>query len=394
MWIKKRHNIIVALLRPFFNLFYRIKYKCKIKAIAVPKDGCIIVSNHVTSMDPFMVGLKFNKPLYYMASNDIFQHKFTGKLIKFLVNPIPKEKSNKNDIKAVKTCVKVAKEKGSICIFPEGNRTLSGKLGYIDPSIVKLIKLLKKPLVICNIIGGYGCEPRWSKKYRKGKLDIVVKQTLSLDDINNLSNEEFYDLIVKNLSVDEFAENRKYVSKNKAEYLERVLYICPICHNKHSISSCGNTISCSCCNLKVNYNEDLTFSSNNIDFKFKYVHEWYDYQIDVIKNEQFAENEEIYQEDIKLFQPIMFKSRIPLGKGKMILLNGCFKFVFEDKEIVMNFDDIKAITLLGKKKMNIYHLDKTYQVFNQKRINLLKYMHMFYILKNKKEGIEDGFIGI
>lgn len=394
MWIKKRHSFIVALLRPVFNLFYRIKYKCKIKAVKVPSEGSVIICNHVTSMDPFMVGLKFNKPLYYMASNDLFQHYFLGKLIKFLVNPIPKEKSNKNDIKAVKTCVKVAKEKGNICIFPEGNRTLSGKLGYIDPSIVKLIKLLKKPVTICNITGGYGCEPRWSKKYRKGKLDIVIKKTLSLEEVNELSNEQFYDLIISNLTVDEFSSNLNYRSKSNAEYLERVLYICPICHKKHTINSKNDHLYCSSCNLKVRYNQDLTFTSENKDFKFKYVHEWYDYQIDVIKNESYELSEEIYREDIKLFQPIMFKSRKFIGKGQIVLCNGFFKFIIDKQEIIMNFDDIKAITLIGKKKMNIYHLDKTFQVFYNKRINLLKYMHMFYVLKNKKEGISDGFIGI
>ena len=31
-----------------------------------------------------------------------------------------------------------------ICIFPEGNRTFSGELGYIDYSIVKLIKKINK----------------------------------------------------------------------------------------------------------------------------------------------------------------------------------------------------------------------------------------------------------
>ena len=88
------------------------------------------------------------------------------------------------------------------------------------------------------------------------------------------------------------------------------------------------------------------------------------------------------------------EKRVFIGKGEMLLYKDYFKFKFLDKEMVLDYNDIYVVTLLGRMKMNIYYLDKVYQVFNDRRTNLLKYMHMFYILKNKKEGVEDGFIGI
>mgnify|MGYP003300227598 CR=1 FL=1 len=44
--------------------------------------------------------------------------------------------------------------------------------------------------------------------------------------------------------------------------------------------------------------------------------------------------------------------------------------------------------------MNIYYKDVVYQVYNDRRTNLIKYMHVFYIEKNKIGGNTDGFIGI
>ena len=44
--------------------------------------------------------------------------------------------------------------------------------------------------------------------------------------------------------------------------------------------------------------------------------------------------------------------------------------------------------------MNIYYGDETYQVFNKKDSCFLKYVHMYYILKNKKDNNENTFIGI
>lgn len=393
MWCKKRHKVIVAILRPFFKLYFKLKYRCVFDKEKCDKEGSLILANHTTTMDPFLVGMVFDKNLYYMASMDLFEHKFTGKLIKFLVNPIPKEKSNKGDIAAIKNCIKVSKEKGNICIFPEGNRTLSGELGNIDYSIVKLVKLLKKPLILVNIIGGFGTDPRWGSKIRKGKMQVKVVKKYSYEEYKDMDNDELYNLIKESLYVDDYNTSTLYKSKNKAEYLERVVYICPICGKYHTLRSHKDYIYCSACNLKVKYSEDLTFSSENKDFKFKYLKDWYNYQLDIIKNKEYKA-ECIYENDIEVYEPRLYKSKKFIGEGKMKLYSNKLLLELTKENVELNFEDISGMTLLGKKKMNIYHKDKTYQVFKDERLNLLKYMHLYYELKNRKEGIKDGFMGL
>ena len=44
--------------------------------------------------------------------------------------------------------------------------------------------------------------------------------------------------------------------------------------------------------------------------------------------------------------------------------------------------------------MNIYYNGETYQVFSKINSNFIKYVHMYYILKNKRENKENDFIGI
>ena len=161
----------------------------------------------------------------------------------------------------------------------------------------------------------------------------------------------------------------------------------------HVITSVDNYVVCKECGLKVYYNEDLSLSSDNSNFNFKYIHEWYDYQVDFVKNMEVTD-EVIYHDEIEVYEPKTGEKRAFIGKGEMLLYKDYFKFKFLDKEMVLDYNDIYVVTLLGRMKMNIYYLDKVYQVFNDRRTNLLKYMHMFYILKNKKEGVEDGFIGI
>lgn len=393
MWCKRRHKVVVEIIRPFFKLYFRLKYNLKIKTNPAFKDGALIISNHVNSLDPFIVGSCFKGPIYYMASIDLFEHFFVGKLIKFLVNPIPKEKSRKSDLAAVKNCIRVSKEKGSICIFPEGNRNYNGRLGYIDPSIVKLVKALKKPLVIMNIKGGFGSEPRWSKKSRKGKMEVNIKRIIEYDDYINLENDDLYNIIKEELTIDDYNYYQTFKSKNKAEYLERVLYICPACGKFHTIYSRKNNVYCNQCGLVASYNEDLTISFNK-EISFKNLADWYDYQIEIIKNKEIIANQLIYSDKIRLVKPRLFKSKKKIGDGVLYMYDDRFECKLKKQTLVFEFSNIEAVTTLGKKKINFYYNGETYQMFGDKKLNFIKYLHMFYIIKNKKENKNNEFIGI
>ena len=394
MWVKRRHkffrDVIAAVLRPYLRLKYKFKYKKPIKL----EENSLVICNHTTSMDQFLVATLFKNHLYFMASHDIFQHRFIGKLINRLVAPIPKEKSKPTDLTAIKNCMRVVKEGGSIGIFVEGNRNYDGKLCHVDESIVKLVKMLKIPLVICNIQGGFGTEPRWSNSIRKGKLDAFVKRTYKYDELKDMSNEDLYKLIIDEITVDDENYYDNYKSKKRAEYIERLLYVCPVCGKLHTIYSKGNYVYCSSCGLKAEYGADLRFRSDNENFTISTVSEWSNYQLDFVKSLDYKDNEIIYQEEIELYEPRMYNSKVKLGEGLLRMYNDRFVFDLDTQELVLSFDQIEGVTCLGKKKLNIYCNGKTYQLFKEVNKNLIKYMHAYYIIKNKKAGVLDGFIGI
>ena len=314
MWCKKRHKVIISIIRPIFKLHFKYKYNLSVKCTDI-EESSLILSNHVTSLDPFMVGSLFKNPLYYMASMDLFQHAFIGKLIKFLVNPIPKEKSKKSDLTAIKSCIKVARENGSICIFPEGNRTVTGKLGNVDKSIVKLAKSLKKPLVFVNIKGGFGTEPRWGNNVRKGKMECVIRNIIPYDEFKDLDNDELYNIIIENLTVNDLEFYDQFKCKNSAMYLERVLFACPVCGAKHKLTSKQNILKCNDCGLEVKYNSNLRFESNNSKFTFKTVDDWFKYQTELLYNMENKDDEVIFTDNVTLVNPRLYKTKKKLGKG-------------------------------------------------------------------------------
>ena len=78
-------------------------------------------------------------------------------------------------MQAIRDCLRVLKEGGAVGIFPEGNRTLTGAQWEMTDSVAKFVKLSKVPLVLYNIEGGYGSDPRWGVSKRKGKMRGYVK---------------------------------------------------------------------------------------------------------------------------------------------------------------------------------------------------------------------------
>lgn len=394
MWVKKRHRIITGLLRGFISLFLKLKYKyTKDNKISIGK-GSVILCNHTTTLDPFLVQMLFKENLYFVARKEILENRFKGKLIKWISNPIPKNKTNENDITVVKNCMKVVGEGGNICIFPESGRTFSGKLGNVNYSIVKLVKSLQVPLVICNIRGGYPTDPRWGKTVRKGRVHVGIKKIYSYEEIKDMDNNELYNLIIENLTVDDYNYYPEYKGKNLAEDLERIFYICPVCGTMHSLYSKDDTIYCKECGLEVVYRKNLTFAPNKEEFTFFNVSEWYQWQIEQIKATEYKDNDLIYQDFIELYSSIPFKTKKLLIDGMIKMYGDFIEIGNNDDKIVINFSDIEAITMVGKMKMNIYVGDKTYQLCKTSKTNLLKYLHMFYVIKNKKHGGDFSFLGI
>ena len=393
MWVKKRHKIIFAILRLPFKIFLKLKYNYFAVKYKLEKKPYLILSNHLTTLDPFMLACSFKRPIYFMTSTDLFSNKY-GRLIEYLVAPIPKSKSVK-DIGAIKGCLRVVKEKGTICVFPEGNRSYDGTQCHIDPSISKLVKMMKIDVVLYNIHGGYGIDPRWCKKGRKGFAYGKVKRVLKYEEIEKMDNDELYKLILNELKVSEYPTPYTFKTRNMALGLERVLYVCPNCGSVQTIYTEGNFVKCSHCDLEVKYNKNLTLTSKNPNFKFQFMNEWYKYQIEYVKNYDFNHQKVIYKdENIQLLKMHYRAKGEPLGKGTLEIDQNCFRIRTNTEVFEFPLKSIFSSTVLGKHKLNFYIDKETYQIKGKDDFNALKYMQMYYHIQNKLKGEEDNFFGM
>lgn len=398
-WIRFRHKAVTGLLKLFLIPYVKMKYHIKIEKFKQQKGRqFLVLANHQTAFDQFFVAKAFKGSVYYVASEDIFSLGFTSKLIKYLVAPIPIRKQT-TDVSAVLACNRVAKEGGTIAIFPEGNRTYSGKTEYINPAIGGLARLLKLPIAIFRIEGGYGVHPRWSDVVRKGKMRAYVSTVIEPEEFAAKSNEEVLAMIEKELYVDEGCECGKFVHKQAAEYMERAIYVCPYC-GLSEFESHGDIIECKKCNRQIRYTPTKTLEGIGFEFPFRFTTEWYRYQTQFVAKldiSPYALTPIYKNEGVELSEVLLYKKKVPLCNSASIAMFNDRVEIFTEKDVpmVLPFENTRAITVLGKNKLNIYYEKKVYQIKADERFNALKYVNLFYHYRNIQEGKpEDEFLGL
>lgn len=395
-WIKLRHRIVRNIAYAIIYPYSKIKYGLKIERFREEKRRqYLILYNHQTAFDQFFVGMTTKETVYYVASEDLFSNGFVSKLISHLVAPIPIKKQS-TDVRAVLNCMKVAKEGGSIAIAPEGNRTFSGVTGYMNPAIAPLARKLGLTILFCKIEGGYGVHPRWSDKVRHGKMSARIVSVLEPEAYSQMSDDELFAHIKKELFVDE-STGGVFRHQKRAEYLERAIYYCPKCGFSR-FGSKRDRIKCLGCGMELVYTETKELVGVNCESPFKTVYEWYKKQGDFVLSmnpEEYIEKP-LYIDSADVYSVELYKRKTPFAKSAVLSLYGNrIEISVNGETRTLPFNEIGAVAILGKNKLNIYLGQNIYQIKSDKRFCALKYLNVFYRAKSVAKGDLNGeFLGI
>ncbi len=137
------YKILIRIIRVIDFIFYGFK---KPDNSIIPEDeGLIVCSNHPGLRDPIFIAESIDRQLTFMAKKELFKFKPFGKLISSLgAFPIDRENS---DIAALKTAIRLLKDKRALLIFPQGTRSKKeennpGKQGAIRLAILTGAKIL------------------------------------------------------------------------------------------------------------------------------------------------------------------------------------------------------------------------------------------------------------
>lgn len=266
-----------------------VKYDKKIFKKRNKERGCIVLYNHASKKDHFITSAAFGSTrVNYVISNHFYYNKVLRTVLTW-VRAIPREQF-KSDLISIRKIKKVIDNKGVICIAPAGQMTIDGAVPYIDRAIVKLIKFCKADVYTCQMHGTYLAYPKWRKNERKFPIKAKFLKVMDKEELTTLSEDEIYERSVKAIDVydirDQHENPIKIKGKNLIEGLEQIIYYCPKCKSKHTISTSGNMMTCSRCHNTVKMNEYGILEPVGHDcVMFQNESEWYQHEKKVIKEE-------------------------------------------------------------------------------------------------------------
>ncbi len=385
-----RHKVIKVLLGPWFRLYFFIVYRFKAQPFTSKHKGpYLIVGNHAQVFDPFFMSLSFKEHIYFVASDMIFLHPIFGKLIKYLVQPIPKTKY-RSDIETIRDMKRIVKSGGSIGVFPSGNSAYSGEMLPMDDAIAKLAKLLKIPLLIYRIEGNYLAHPRWAKNPRKGNVTGFVHEMILPDELKAMSVEALHKRIVTGLDVNDFElmKDVAFKGKNKALYIENSFYMCPACEAFESLDSLGDTVRCRQCDFHAVAQDDGSFAYGD---KRVYPIPWFQTQQRVLNDRlKTIKEDDIVFEDTNetIFEVIRATKKIPLGTGTLRLSKHTLDIIYDGGHEILEVPKL-AVSVRQKNKLIIHDASsrRTFYFLHGARRNAIKYEHAIQAIKGENSHV-------
>ena len=138
----------------------------------IPATGpLIIVPNHVTYADPVLISIPVRRPVNYMAWNALFEVPGLALLIRRLrAFPVEIESA---DPKATREAMRLLQGGEAVMIFPEGGRSVDGRLQRFKPGAFRLACSLGTPVLPVTITGGHEAWPPGRTFPRPGRLTVT-----------------------------------------------------------------------------------------------------------------------------------------------------------------------------------------------------------------------------
>jgi 1-acyl-sn-glycerol-3-phosphate acyltransferase len=164
--------VLYALLKPIAVALMRAWFGLRVRGTEhIPASGAaLIVSNHQSILDPPIVGGAVPRQIYFLAKAELFRIPLFGRLIRALhARPVRREGS---DMRALRTAAQLLEEGKALLIFPEGTRSLTGRLGEAKAGVGMLAVTSGVPVVPAYVSGSLEALPKGRAWPRRSRVSV------------------------------------------------------------------------------------------------------------------------------------------------------------------------------------------------------------------------------
>ena len=350
----------------------------------------LLIANHTDALDPgFIVG-GMDRYIRFVASDHVTRAPLLGPFVKILCGCIVKRRGNPPEV-LINDIIDSLKADVSVGLFAEGSTSLNGETGFMSANTGKLVKDSGAALITWRFTGGYLRSPRWANTNKKGPVRGGVVREYSPEELANMTVEEVNEAIRRDTYVNAFEVQRekkdKYTGENMAEYLERILYVCPKCKTIGDLHSKGDFFKCHSCGYNVEYGTDAFFHSEDNEVIFDNVLAWDKWQRGVWKEKVLAakDGELIFEDKNQVIRTIKDDQKIPVSEHAAFqLYKDKFVIITETETFNLPIESINRVWIAAKDSLIIVNDEHYFDVegLEEKRA-AIKYVAAWMYLRGK-----------
>jgi 1-acyl-sn-glycerol-3-phosphate acyltransferase len=164
------YHLSTFLARTFFD--YRVIGRERL----IEEGPAILAMNHESYLDPPLAGIACRREISFLARKTLLQWPVLGPIFPHLrVIPVDQENADRS---ALKNVIKIIRAGGCTIIFPEGERSLDGRLGRAQPGLGLVIARTLAPVVPMRIFGAHAAFPRGGKPRLFRPVTLVVGEPI------------------------------------------------------------------------------------------------------------------------------------------------------------------------------------------------------------------------
>lgn len=205
------YQLIRAVLYVFFKVFNRLEV---IGSENIPRNGgAIVAANHVSYLDPPVLGVALKRRPTYIAKEGLFRIPFIGTVVRGCCFPMKRDKPQPS---VIKEAVSRLKKGGVLVLFPEGSRSTDGDFLDAKRGVAMIAAMSVVPVVPALIEGTDRALPVGTKLIKPAKIKVVFGNPLTIGEkeTDKVSQEKISKEImerIRNLKSNKLrAKSKKY----------------------------------------------------------------------------------------------------------------------------------------------------------------------------------------
>jgi len=156
-----------------------IRLKVNGKENIPKKGGFILASNHISYLDPLVLGFACPRDLNFMAKEELFHNPFFARAIRS-VGAFPVKRKSA-DMSAIKEAVRRVRSGKGLVLFPEGGRGDGMELQKPEAGIGFIAAKSQVPVIPAFIKGTEHALPKGSKFIRHARVSVIFGKQVSVE---------------------------------------------------------------------------------------------------------------------------------------------------------------------------------------------------------------------